>query len=213
MFPDSRIAADVSSKHTKTKTFICDALEPYLKEPIIDLLKCTPINLMCDESNDRGDQCKLFTVLVTYFDPNMDSVDTRHLETVGITEFTAEGIFSAPKDTLERNCLCLTNVLSFTSDTCNVMKGGRGGAIAKLRSVQPKIVEVYCICHLVSSCVKSAVKPLPLKVDDLLVDTYYHFRNSVNRIVSWREVAEFCCVEFKSILKHCETRWLSLLEL
>ena len=60
---------------------------------------------------------------------------------------------------------------------------------------------------------KSAVKALPLKVDDLLVDTYYHFRNSVNRIVSWREVAEFCCVEFKSILKHCETRWLSLLEL
>ena len=57
---------------------------------------------------------------------------------------------------------------------------------------------------------KSAVKALPLKVDDLLVDIYYHFRNSGNRIVSLREFAEFCCVEFKSILKHCETRWLFL---
>ena len=64
-----------------------------------------------------------------------------------------------------------------------------------------------------SACLKSAVKALPLKVDDLLVDIYYHFQNRVNRIVSLREVAEFCCVEFKSILKHCETRWLSLLEL
>ncbi len=100
--------------------------------------------------------------------------------------------------------------MSFTSDTCNVMKGQRGGVIAKLRLYQPKVVDVYCICHLVSLCVKSAVKGLPLKVDEFLVDVYYHFRNSVNRIVSLQEFAEFCSVEFKCILKHCETRWLSL---
>ena len=90
------------------------------------------------------------------------------------------------------------------------MKGARGGVIAKLKSVQLKIIDVYCICQLVSLCVKSAVKALLLKIDDLLVDIYYHFRNSVNRIVSLKEFAEFCCVDFKSILKHCETRWLSL---
>ena len=59
ILPDSRIAADFSSKHTKTKSIICDALDPYLKEPVVDLLKCAPFNLMCDESNERGDQCKL----------------------------------------------------------------------------------------------------------------------------------------------------------
>ena len=90
------------------------------------------------------------------------------------------------------------------------MKGARGGVIAKLRSVQPLIIDEHCICHLVSLCVKSAVKVLPLKIDDLLVDIYYHFRNSVNQIVSLKEFAEFCCVDFKNILKHCETRWLSL---
>lgn len=58
--------------------------------------------------------------------------------------------------------------MSFTSDTCNVMKGARGGVIAKLRSVQPKIIDVHCICHLVNLCVKSAVKSLPLKVDDII---------------------------------------------
>lgn len=57
---------------------------------------------------------------------------------------------------------------------------------------------------------KSAVKGLPLKVDDFLVDICYHFRNSVNRIVSLQEYAEFCSIEFKCVLKHCETRWLSL---
>ena len=43
-----------------------------------------------------------------------------------------------------------------------------------------------------------------------LVDMYYHFQNSVNRVVIFQEYAEFCSVEFKSILKHCETKWLSL---
>ena len=46
MFPDSRIAADTSSKHTKTQSIICNALDPYLKEPVADLLKCAPFNLM-----------------------------------------------------------------------------------------------------------------------------------------------------------------------
>ena len=28
--------------------------------------------------------------------------------------------------------------------------------------------------------------------------------------MSLKEFAEFCCVDFKTVLKHCETRWLSL---
>lgn len=87
------------------------------------------------------------------------------------------------------------------------MKGTWGGVIAKLRTVQPKIIDVNCICHLVNLCVKSAVKSLPFKVDDLLIDIYYHFRNSVKRVIS---LLTFCGVTFKCILRHCETRWLSL---
>ena len=47
-------------------------------------------------------------------------------------------------------------------------------------------------------------------VNDLLVDIYYHFHHSVKRIVSLKEFAEFCSTEFKHILKHCDTSWLSL---
>ncbi len=43
MFPDSRIAVDFASKYTKTKSIICDAIDPHLKEPIIEQLKCSSI--------------------------------------------------------------------------------------------------------------------------------------------------------------------------
>ena len=168
MFPDSKIAADSSCKHTKTKSIICDALDPHLKDQVVESPKSTPFNLACDESNDKGDLCKLLTVLVRFFNISTESIVTRHLETVGITDFTAEGIFSALKDTLEKY-ITLSNLITFTSDTCNVVKGG-GGVIAKLHSVQPTIIDVHCICHLVSLCVKSAVKGLPIQVSDLLVD-------------------------------------------
>ena len=48
---------------------------------------------MCDESNDKGDRCKLLKILVGLFDSKTESIVTYHLETVGITDFTTEGIF------------------------------------------------------------------------------------------------------------------------
>ena len=101
-------------------------------------------------------------------------------------------------------------MISFASDTCNVMKGQRNGVIAKLRAEQPKIVDIHCNCHVLNLCVKSAVKILPLKADDLLVDIFYHFHHSVKRVASLQEYATFCEVQFKSVLSHSETRWLSM---
>lgn len=57
---------------------------------------------------------------------------------------------------------------------------------------------------------KAAVKAIPIKVDNLLVKIYYHFHHSVKRVTTLYEYAEFCSTEFKAIVKHCETRWLSL---
>ena len=210
MFPDSTIAADFRCKYTKAKAIICDALDPHLKEPVLELAKAAPFNLLCDESNERGDHVKLLTVLVRLYDPAGGMVVTRHVDTVEITDLSAEGIFTALKTALEVRQIPFSNLMSFTSDTCNVMKGKKNGVIAKLRTLQPRIIDIDCVCHLVSLCVKTATKQLPLKVDELLVDIYYHFWYSVKRVTSLQEYADFCTIEYKTISKHCETRWLSL---
>ena len=63
-------------------------------------------------------------------------------------------------------------MLSFTSDTCNDMKGERKVVIACLRKKQPKVLDIHCTCHLVSLSVKAATKIFPIKVDKLLVDIF-----------------------------------------
>ena len=128
---------------------------------------------------------------------------TRHLDTIGITECSAEGVSVGLKQTLERFQVPITNVVSFSSDTCNVMKGRRNGVIAKFRESQSSIIDINCICHLLNLCVKSAIKTLPLKVHDLMVDVFYHFRNSVKRVTALQEYASFCDSEYKTVLKHC----------
>ena len=210
MFPDSKIAGDFSCRRTKTRSIICHALDPYLKEPVVKLARGVPINILCDESNDRGDAEKLLTVLVRLFNPVSGTIVTRHLDTIGITDLTGLGIFTAVKSILDKYEINFKNVLSFTSDTCNVMKGARKGVIAHFRALQPKIIDVHCICHVVNLCAKAAMKVLPLKVDDFLVDIFYHFHHSVKRITSLHEYADFCAIEYKTILKHTPTRWLSL---
>jgi hypothetical protein len=90
------------------------------------------------------------------------------------------------------------------------MKGVKKGVVAHLREKQPKVIDIHCACHLVSLTVKAAIKILPLKVDEVLVDIYYHFHHSTKRVESLKDYTEFCCMEYKTLLKHSETRWLSL---
>ena len=102
MFPDSKIAAGISCKHTKIKAIICDATELHLKKPVIDVPQALPFNLLCDESNERGDSVKLLTIFVRVFQSDNATVVTRHLDMIGITDLSAEGIFSGLEETLQK---------------------------------------------------------------------------------------------------------------
>ena len=53
--------------------------------------------------------------------------------------------------------LSFINILSFVSDTCNVMKGTRGG----VNAYPTKIIDIYL-------CIKNVMKTLPLKVEKSL---------------------------------------------
>ena len=89
------------------------------------------------------------------------------------------------------------------------MKGSRNGVIAKLRAEQQKVVDIHCNCHVLNFCAKSAVKMLPFKVDELMVSIFIT-STTVSSASPLQEYAIFCDVEFKNVLSHSETRWLSM---
>ncbi|KAK2184465.1 hypothetical protein NP493_265g01038 [Ridgeia piscesae] len=68
---------------------------------------------------------------------------------------------------------------------------------------------VGCICHLADLCVKAGMKQWSLPVDDLLIDTWFHFDRSAKRQMHFQEFQEFANIKELEIFKHCQTRWLS----
>lgn len=67
-----------------------------------------------------------------------------------------------------------------------------------------------CPCHLMHIAAERAAKQLPVRVDDLLIDIFYHLEKSSKRKQEFRAFQEKTGVPQHKIIKHVSTRWLSL---
>ena len=98
------------------------------------------------------------------------------------------------------------------SDTTNVMKGVRSGVQKLIKEENPNSYDVGCICHLEDLTVKAGMESLPVNIDQLFVDIFYHFLHSSKRRQEFINIwCSLFTTEPEEILKHCPTRWLSLL--
>ena len=168
-------------------------------------------SLLIDESNDRGVEAKDMVILVRFFDHRVMRAITRFVSLPTANDGTAAAIFAKLDDCLRESGLPYANLLAFNSDTCNTMKGQRNGVVKYLKEKQPSLVDFGCICHLENLAVKAAVKTLPTNVDAFLVDLNTHFYLSVKRKEEFKSFCDFVSINYKAILSHVETRWLSLL--
>ena len=209
MFPDSEIAKSFSSGHTKTEAVITDGLAPYFHAMTVSNLS-TPFSILIDESNDKVD--KPCIILVKLLEPELGNVCTRFLDMPVVNIGTAVNIFRALKESLEKNGLSFSKAVSFMSDTANVMKGCRSGVQKLIKNEISHLYDVGCTCHLADLTIKAGVTSLPVDIDQLFRDIFYYFYHSSKRN---QEFADFWrslfTMEPQAILKHCPTRWLSLL--
>lgn len=208
MYSDSEIAKKQSCGRMKSTMIVKNCLDPTYRDPVVDHCRKYKFSLLIDESTDYGcDKC--LVVLVRYFDMQHGAI-TRFLDMPVCNVGTGEAIFEVLDGTFRKFDIPWTNVVAFTSDNCNVMKGTNNSVLSRIKAVQPDVFDVGCICHLANLCCGSAVKQLPIAVDDLLIDIYFHFNKSTKRVEEFKEFAAFTEVDSLKILKHCTTRWLSL---
>ena len=67
------------------------------------------------------------------------------------------------------------------------------------------------MCHLAALCAAAALKKLPVSIDDLLIDIFYHFKHSSKRCEEFMIILkDFDGIAPARVLKYCSTRWLSL---
>ena len=198
-----------SCGHTKTAAIIKEALAPhYLEKTLHDMSRF--YSVMMDESNDKMD--KSCIILVRILDPIVGDIRTRFLDMPIVNIGTARNLFDALKLSLTNKGLDFSKCIFFMSDTTNVMKGARSGVQKLIKAECSDVLDVGCICHLTDLTIKAGLQALPVDIDKLFIDVFYYFYHSSKRK---QEFCDLWCSLFTSepqtILKHCPTRWLSLL--
>ena len=146
--------------------------------------------------------------MVRFWDEKLQKVVTRFLDAPVCNIATGETLFNALADALERRHIPWKNLIGFAS---SVMVGKRNSVLSRVISKQPNVFSMGCVCHLAALCAAAALKKLPVSIDNLLIDIYYHFNNSSKRCEEFSVILQnFDGIAPVRVLKHCSTRWLSL---
>lgn len=210
MFPKYSELKNYRCARTKT-TAIIHTLAEHEKEQTVDnLLNCGVYSLSTDGGNDTKQ--KLFPILVRYVDTTNEKIVTEILSVDTLSSTTATGldIYNHVKKVVDDHGLDLANCISFSADNASVMVGETSGVAAHLHSINENISIIGCPCHRLNLAALKAANSLPHKIDQLLIDIYFFLDKSSKRVARLKELQGILGCESHEILKHVNTRWLSL---
>lgn len=213
IFPDSEIAKAYSCARTKTTCILNGALAESLQQSLVDQMKKEPFSLATDGSNDSGLQ-KMNPLTVRYFDINRNKVTSQLLDMCLTSSSTAEAIYSKIYDTLRDFGIDWGLCVAFGVDNTNVNVGRRNSIRTRAHEENQAIYFVGCPCHMVHNTACKASESFQaatgFDVEDMLVDIYYWFDKSTKRKNELADFCGFCNLQYRQVVKHVSTRWLSL---
>lgn len=137
-----------------------------------------------DETTDQSSikQCAL---TVIFYDK--DKVVTSFFDMFELETSTAEVLYSSMIENLKKHNIPVTNMVGFSSDTCNVMVAEHNSVFSRLKPQNPNIVCVKCSCHSIHLAASKACLKLPRSVEDLLRNLGAHFNRSFSRQMALKE--------------------------
>ncbi|XP_034965228.1 uncharacterized protein LOC118082233 isoform X2 [Zootoca vivipara] len=210
MFPDSAIARKYSAGETETMQIVKGAIATELDDELAKTCRSQPFSLMCDELNNRKAD-KKFVIMARLYDEANLQVATRLLEMPICNVGNAENLYEKLSEALRKRGIPWENLIAFNFDNASVMEGKHNSVISRLKTRQPHIQDLGCICHLVQLATGCAIRAAQVPVEDILVRIYTHFGKSAKRCEIYKEFVDFTDSDHLNLLRYCSTRWLSLL--
>ncbi|XP_014299066.2 uncharacterized protein LOC106693944 [Microplitis demolitor] len=211
IFPDSKIAKNLSMKRTKTTATVKSLSKILMKNLCDDYLQIpgTFFSLIMDETTDTKNikQCA-FTVI--YYDESTQKITTKFFDLAETDEGDAEGLYSLLENAVTHKKIPLDNFIGFSSDTTNVKVGDKKSIFALLKQNIDGIVTVKCSCHMIHLVASKACAKLSKSAEDLLRNLGSYFHRSWKRIKELQEFQEYFEVKIHRVLSPSNTRWLSL---
>lgn len=175
-----------------------------------------PFTLSTDGSNDNGLE-KMNPLSVRIFDIKKRCVSTQLLDmclTSGHDAGKAACIFEKINEVLVSNNIPWTNCLAFSLDNTSVNLGKHNSIKTRVTEKNPETFFMGCPCHIVHNTAGNGAQVFSdfsrFQLEDFLVDIYFWFDKSTQRKAGLADYCQFCDIEYRKVLKHISTRWLSL---
>lgn len=198
-----------------------------MKQEILDKVRQVPsYGLMVDEATDISVMSQMIT-FIQYVSPDTSGVETAFLSVQNVFE-EFESANSDALSTLIQNevhqCnLPIDNMKGLATDGASVMIGKHNGVAAKLKEVNPVLLNVHCICHkLALACTDTNTEIQYIKkVEETLRQLWKYFEHSPKRLAVYLKAQinlKKCQLQLneqseniliRRLKKACSTRWLS----
>lgn len=93
-----------------------------------------------------------------------------------------------------------------------MLRRGQNNVYALLKKeLGRNIIGIGCGAHIVHNTIQHAVDVLPIEIEALVVKIYKYFHIYTVRVSQLKEFCDFAEIEYKKLLQHGNTRFLSLL--
>lgn len=106
--------------------------------------------------------------------------------------------------------LDIKNITAYAADNANVNYGKHHSVYKLLCSSNDGILKANCPAHITHNACKYACDKLAVDIETIVLKIYSHFSVSAGRREELRSFFEFVDIEWREILRHVSTRWLSL---
>jgi hypothetical protein len=208
LFPDSNIVKKIHCARTKTIAIAKNILAPHsIDNDVTRLISNDQIFSISTDASNKGN-LKMFRIVIQYYTVDEGLVNFV-LDLLEDPKETAKDIYNNLK---KSNNLKVENILSYRADYASVNYGKHKSVFINLQKEISYLIKSNCNAHVLRNTAQHGLFQLPLNIDNLVKKIYAHFSTSAKRIDALKECYKYTDEEYSKLLRHANTRWLSLCE-
>lgn len=216
MFESDQIASKMKLGDRKISYVISHGLGPYFQTETISDLKSAINNggyftLSFDEATTAQIK-KQLDIHFRYWSPKHNSVLSSYFTSLFLGHADAKIICKSILETLKGENISITKILMLNMDgpNTNLLVAKKvNEELLKLGSKE--LVDIgTCSLHKVHNCFAKALGELPLDIDEFCVDLFAFFKHSAARREDLQKLQRFLECEELFLLRHVNSRWLTL---
>ncbi|XP_066486947.1 MAX gene-associated protein isoform X3 [Tiliqua scincoides] len=214
IYSDSDVAKKVSCTRTKTEAIVNKVLGPHSVDVTIQCLKGVSCFGVCTDGSSHG-SLKIFPILIQFFDYKLGGIQTKLVELKSAPSETSDTVSSYISDTL-RQLGIVEKCVAFAGDNANTNLGGfqrsegNNVFIELKKSVNKNVIGIGCPANILHNAIQHGADTLGINLECIVMKLYNYFSIYTVRTEQLKEYCEFVDINYKQLLSHTKTRWLSL---